>query len=79
MRRGGWRTLRRLSVAHSLLRLCRYDSRREGAYGTDVLCEEHHDVGALLPPLTLGPSPLDPREEGSGAGGLPQQRAHLWE
>mmetsp|Transcript_12640 Transcript_12640/g.41947 ORF Transcript_12640/g.41947 Transcript_12640/m.41947 type:complete len:526 (-) Transcript_12640:228-1805(-) len=34
-------------LAHSLLRLCRYDSRREGAYGTDVLCEEHNDVGLL--------------------------------
>lgn len=35
------------SLAHSLVRVCRYDAESEGVYGSSVLCEEHNDVGLL--------------------------------
>ena len=35
------------SLGHSLIRLCRYDADSEGVYGSNVLCEEHNDVGFI--------------------------------
>jgi isopenicillin N synthase-like dioxygenase len=34
-------------LAHSLMRVCRYDAASEGVYGSNVLCEQHDDVGLL--------------------------------
>lgn len=34
-------------LAHSLMRVCRYDAANEGVYGSNVLCEQHDDVGLL--------------------------------
>ena len=35
------------TLGHSLIRLCRYDAESEGVYGSNVLCEEHNDVGFI--------------------------------
>lgn len=34
-------------LAHSLIRVCRYDAASDGVYGSNVLCEQHNDVGFL--------------------------------
>ena len=35
------------SLSHSLIRVCRYDADDEGVYGSNVLCEQHNDVGFI--------------------------------
>uniref|UniRef100_A0A7S0IST1 Fe2OG dioxygenase domain-containing protein n=1 Tax=Calcidiscus leptoporus TaxID=127549 RepID=A0A7S0IST1_9EUKA len=35
------------ALGHSLIRLCRYDSKNEGVAGSGVLCEAHNDVGLI--------------------------------
>jgi len=35
------------ALSHSLIRVCRYDADDEGVYGSNVLCEQHNDVGFL--------------------------------
>ena len=35
------------TLGHSLIRLCKYDPEDEGVYGSNVLCEQHNDVGFI--------------------------------